>query len=100
MRFLPEFDNILLGHDDRTRIVADAHRKLVYLPGLRVAATLLVDGVVGGAWTLESRKGMATVVVQPFAKLSKATRDAVTQEGDALAKFLEPEARETTVRVA
>ena len=100
VRFLPEFDNILLGHDDRTRVVADANRKHVYLPGLRVAATLLVDGVVGGTWTLESKKGIATVVVQPFTKLSKATRDAVTQEGDALAKFLEPEARETAVRIA
>jgi Winged helix DNA-binding domain len=48
-RFLPEFDNILLSHQKRTRIVADVYRSKVYLPGLRVAATFLVDGFVQGA---------------------------------------------------
>lgn len=66
VRFLPEFDNVLLAHDDRTRIVADAHRKHVYLPGLRVAATVLVDGMVAATWSVESKKGVATVVIQPF----------------------------------
>ena len=100
VRFLPEFDHILLAHDDRTRVVADAHRKQVYLPGLRVAATLLVDGIVAGAWSVESKKALTTLVVQPFGKLSKAARDAATEEGEALAKFLEPDAHDVAVRIA
>ncbi len=100
VRFLPEFDNILLGHEDRTRVVADANRKHVYLPGLRVAATLLVDGTVAGAWSIESKKGVATVVVQPFVKLTKATREQVEAEGEELARFLEPAATEVAVQVA
>src|SRR6185295_5196162 len=56
VRFLPEFDNILLSHSNRTRIVADEHRPKVYLPGLRVAATFLVDGYVAGVWKVEKTK--------------------------------------------
>lgn len=100
VRFLPEFDNILLGHDDRTRIVADANRKHVYLPGLRVAATLLVDGFVAGVWTVESKKGMTTIAIQPFTKLSKVTREEAEEEGEKLAQFLEPAAKAVAVSVA
>jgi hypothetical protein len=46
--FLPEFDNLVLAHTDRRRFVADVHRKRVYLPGLRIAPTFLVDGFVAG----------------------------------------------------
>ncbi len=100
VRFLPEFDNILLAHDDRTRVVADANRKQVYLPGLRVAATLLVDGMVAGAWSVESKKGVATIMVKRFVKLTKATREGVEEEGEELARFLGPDAKEVAVRVA
>lgn len=100
LRFLPEFDNILLGHDDRTRIVAEAHRKQVYLPGLRIAATLLVDGFVAGTWTVESKKSVATIVIQPFSKLGKATRDEAEKEGTALAKFLVPAGKGFAFRIA
>jgi len=100
VRFLPEFDNILLGHDDRTRIVADAHRKLVYLPGLRVAATLLVDGYVSGTWSMETKKGVTTIVIQPFTKLAKATWDEAEKEGASLARFMEPDAKDIAVRLA
>lgn len=98
VRFLPEFDNILLAHDDRTRIVADAHRKHVYLPGLRVAATLLVDGVVAGTWRIERKKGVATLVIEPFGKLAKAARDEAIAEGEQLARFVEPEAETVAVK--
>ena len=53
VRFLPEYDNLLLSHSNRTRVIADEHRSRVYLPGLRVAATLLVDGFVRGVWRVE-----------------------------------------------
>ncbi|MFN8561325.1 MAG: hypothetical protein U0703_06835 [Anaerolineae bacterium] len=37
---MPEFDNLLLSHSNCTRVVADEYRPKVYLPGLRVAATI------------------------------------------------------------
>src|ERR1043165_1432403 len=40
VRFLPEYDNLLLSHSNRTRVVADEYRSKVYLPRLRVGAPL------------------------------------------------------------
>jgi hypothetical protein len=99
VRFLPEFDNVLLSHANRTRIVADEHRKQVYLPGLRVAATILVDGFVAGVWKVEKKKGVATLTVSPFAPLPKATEHALAKEGEQLARFLEPDAKQFDVHV-
>ncbi len=80
MRFLPAFDNALLGYDDRTRIVDDAHRNLS-VAGSRV---VLVDGRVAATWTVKD----AAVVVAPLRPSSPADRDEVAEEGRALASFL------------
>ena len=66
MRFLPEFDNLVLAYDDRTRVIADEHRPLVTTKNLRVKATFLVDGVVAGIWTIAVKRRVATVTLEPF----------------------------------
>jgi hypothetical protein len=91
VRFLPEFDNLLLAHQDRTRVVPKAHRSRVYLPGLRVAATILVDGFAGGAWTTERVKQTARLVISPCEALSKPLRAELTEEGERLLRFIEPD---------
>jgi hypothetical protein len=80
VRFLPAFDNALLGYDDRTRIVDDAHR------GLSVAGTrvVLVDGRVSATWKADA----GAVVVTPLRPLSAGERSAVAEEGAATASFL------------
>jgi hypothetical protein len=80
VRFLPAFDNAILGYHDRSRIIDDAHRGLS-VEGARVA---LVDGRVAATWTVEA----ATVIVTPLRRLSPADRDALAEEGRALAAFL------------
>lgn len=71
VRYLPEFDNLVLAHDDRTRLIADEHRLLVTTKNLRVKATFLVDGMVAGTWTIELRRKLATLALAPFGKLTK-----------------------------
>lgn len=98
VRFLPEFDNLLLSHSNRTRVIArEAHAK-VYLPGLRVAATILIDGFVGGVWKVEKNKGVATLVIEPFDKINKKDRAALGEEGEQLIHFIEPKAKSFAVR--
>jgi len=99
-RFLPEFDNLLLSHSNRTRVVADEHRSKVFLPGLRVAATVLVDGFVRGAWKIEKKKDTATLVIEPFEKLTKRDRTALTDEGQQLLRFVEENAKSFEIRFA
>jgi hypothetical protein len=99
-RFLPEYDNVLLSHQKRTRIIADDYRKGVYLPGLRVASTILVDGFVRGVWKVEKSKGTATLTITPFADLTKQNRAALTDEGERLVRFVESDAKAHAVRFA
>jgi hypothetical protein len=80
VRFLPAFDNAILGYHDRSRIIDDAHRGLS-VAGERVA---LVDGRVAATWTVDA----GTVAVTPLHHLGRADRSAVTEEGAQLAKFL------------
>jgi hypothetical protein len=100
VRFLPEFDNLLLAHQDRTRVVRQPHRKRVFLPGLRVAATVLIDGFVAGTWSSERAKQHARLIVYPFEALAQRTRRHVIEEGERLLRFVEPEATTFEVRFA
>ena len=100
MRFLPEFDNLLLAHQDRTRVVAQAHRSKVYLPGLRVAAAVLIDGFVGGTWTTERVKRAAVTRITLFEPPSRRLRAELTDEAERLIRFIEPDARTFAVRFA
>src|SRR5262249_25913954 len=97
-RFLPEYDNLLLSHSNRTRVIADQYRPKVYLPGLRVAATILVDGFVRGVWKVEKTRTAATLVIEPFDKLNKKDRDALIEEGERLVRFVEANAKSFEVR--
>lgn len=80
VRFLPAFDNAILGYQDRSRIIDDEQR-LLSVAGERV---VLVDGRVAATWTTDA----GTVAVSPLGRLSRADRRAVTEEGAALASFL------------
>jgi hypothetical protein len=102
-RFLPEFDNLIISHADRTRIVADEHRPAIFLSAGRVRATFTVDGFVRGTWKVErtrGRSGAAALVVEPFDSLDDSTRAALTDEGERLIRFIADDASQFTVRFA
>ncbi|MFI0821148.1 winged helix DNA-binding domain-containing protein [Streptomyces sp. NPDC021098] len=80
VRFLPAFDNAILGYHDRGRIIDDAHRGLS-VAGARV---VLVDGRAAATWTADA----GTVAVTPLRGLSRAERTAVAEEGRSVSSFL------------
>jgi hypothetical protein len=93
-RFLPEFDNLLLSHADRRRVLADEHRRLVYLSkNLRVRPTFLLDGVVSGTWRVERKRGAATLEIQPFAPIPRRAAEELLAEGERLLRFVEDDAK-------
>ncbi len=91
-RFLPEFDNLVLSHADRTRVLADEHRGQVVTKNLRVRATFLWDGVVAGTWQVERKRQAATLRITPFAPLPQGAADALAAEGDPLLRFVDNDA--------
>jgi hypothetical protein len=99
VRLVADYDNLIATRADE-RLVARRDRPRVFLSALRIAATVLVDGFVAGAWKLERKKGAATVTIQPFAKLSPRARNDVAAEAEAVARFAEPDAATFDVRIA
>ncbi|MGA4685057.1 winged helix DNA-binding domain-containing protein [Micromonospora sp. AB353] len=91
VRFLPAFDNAVLGYHDRSRIIDDDHRNL----SVAGARFVLVDGRVAATWTVDA----GVVVVTPLRALARAERAAVAAEGSAVASFLS-EGDNQGVRVA
>ncbi|WP_037681516.1 winged helix DNA-binding domain-containing protein [Streptomyces griseus] len=84
-RFLPEFDNLLLSHADRTRVIPEEYwgrswqRNVAY-------STLLVDGFLAGVWKLTED----ALVVEPFGRLTGAQREEVAAEGERMLAVLHP----------
>jgi hypothetical protein len=83
VRLLAPFDNAILSHADRTRIVSDAHRREVIRGGM-VDPVFLVDGFVAGRWHAEG----GSVRLEPFGRLPREPRRALLDEGERLAAFL------------
>lgn len=75
-RFLPEFDNLLLSHADRARVVPPEHHGRSW-QGNQAYRTLLVDGFLAGVWKLEAD----ALVVEPFTPLGRQRQQEVTGEG-------------------
>jgi hypothetical protein len=92
VRLLPPFDNILLAHADRIRIIVDEYRQRVSLKNLQVLAAFLVDGFVAGTWEIVCAKKVARVVFTPFQRLTREVKKQLEAEAVALARFLEPSA--------
>jgi hypothetical protein len=81
-RFLAPFDNAILAHADRSRIIAPEHRRSVFTD--RLMRTFLLDGFVAGMWALKD--GQLTVT--PFEPLKRRDRDALAAEAERVVHFL------------
>jgi hypothetical protein len=91
-RLVPEFDNLVLAHADRTRVLADEHKGRVVTKNLRVRATFLVDGFAAGTWSVERKRKSATLTFEPFAPVAKRAMKALAEEAEALLRFMEDDA--------
>jgi hypothetical protein len=89
VRYLAPFDNLLLSHVDRTRVIDDESRRRVFTVNGIVKGTILVDGVVRGTWDTARDRDKATLTVTPFARLSTKDKTGLAAEGQRLLEFAE-----------
>ena len=94
-RFLPVFDNAVLGLADRTRIIDDADRGL----SVEGARFVLVDGRVRGTWTVNVEGDAATLRIARLGRIASADRAALVDEGTRLLAFLTDGAAEPRVEI-
>lgn len=96
VRFLPLYDNVYLGYDDRRRMLSPATAHLINMFQAFKPA-VLIDGQVNAGWTITTKKGAAMLEIETYRKLMKREQRDLEAEGTAFAKFLEPEAKSWTV---
>lgn len=99
VRFLPQFDNLLLSHADRSRVMSEDDRRRIARRNGMVPGTVLVDGVVHGSWRVERTRKRAVLEVQPFRRLTKADARDLSDEGARLLKFVAGDVDGHDVRV-
>lgn len=99
-RFLPEYDNALLSHADRSRIVADHHRQRLITNNGRSSGTVLVDGFARATWRIAREAGTATLMVRTLERVSREEAAALKTEGAGLLDFAAPAARTHRIQIA
>ena len=88
VRLLAEFDNIILSHADRSRIVPPEYqRRLMSLNGM-VPSAILIDGFVRGVWRSKRDKSATVMEIDLFEAISSRHRSALLEEAHALLRFL------------
>ncbi|HKE71832.1 MAG TPA: winged helix DNA-binding domain-containing protein, partial [Nocardioidaceae bacterium] len=92
-RFLPEYDNVLLSHKDRSRVIPDG-RRVPLPPGNGASAgTVLVDGRFEATWRLDG----SDLLVESFDAVSTRDAEAIQVEGRALLRFVAGEPGEVRI---
>jgi len=98
-RFLYDFDNLLLSHADRSRVVTSEYRQLATAAIGPMPRAVLLDGFTAATWTIDADRDAATLTVHPLRTLSVTERVMMITEGESLLAFLAPGAGEHAVRV-
>jgi hypothetical protein len=92
-RFLPEYDNLMLSHSDRARVIERGYLERIFTRG-----AILVDGFVRGAWKIVRKGGEASLLIEPFESLRKSDAVALAEEGARLLAFAAGKQRAGEVR--
>jgi hypothetical protein len=83
-RLLPRWEELLLAHKDRTRVLPDEYRAQVIAVNGDVRQTFLVDGFVAGYWLQKGDR----VTLHPFAPLPRTARSELEDEARRLQVWL------------
>jgi Winged helix DNA-binding domain len=83
-RLVPRFDDLVLSHADRTRILGDVPASRIVSKNALVQASILVDGFVAGTWQLEDGR----VRLEPFGRLPREVKTALVEEVERVEAFV------------
>ena len=93
-RLVAEFDNLILSHAERSRVISAVATKKIYTANGVVPATVLIDGFVAGMWRLDRIRDAGTVTIELFGRDgspgSGAERDALAAEAGRVLAFGAP----------
>ena len=93
-RFLPEYDNLLLSHADRRRVIPHDRQVPLWPGNGATQGTLLIDGAWNATWKLTPD----ALLISPFRPLTAQERSAVEEEAAALLAFAAADASARDIR--
>ena len=99
-RFLPEYDNLLLSHDDRGRVYTGGYRPPPLAGKGGFVGHVLVDGFLRATFAILRENDQATLHIVPFDRFSEEDAEALTAEGARLLDFVAAEDAAHDVRFA
>jgi hypothetical protein len=91
VRFFPVYDNLFLGHADRSRIVPEALKR-AFIGSFFGAAAFTLDGFGAGMWKMTREDSAAMISITPLAPLTKKDKRALEAEALDLIAFAVPAA--------
>jgi len=98
-RFLPFYDNVMLSHAERARIVPQGRRPPVFTTEGLFVGTVLIDGFIGGRWRIATGGARATLGIDLFVRPRRSDRAALEDEGARLLALAAPDTRTRQVRI-
>jgi len=88
VRLAAEFDNLVLSHGDRSRVIsAENAKRLATINGV-IPGTVLIDGFVAGMWQLARNRAAATLTIELFGPMRE--RAALAAEAERVLAFGAP----------
>jgi Winged helix DNA-binding domain len=97
-RFLYDYDNLLLSHADRSRVITPTYFSQGFTMTGPMPRIVLLDGETNGTWLIDRHGDTATLTIQPFSRLAALDEEALTVEGRALLAFIESPATTHDIR--
>lgn len=95
VRFLPQYDNVFLSHDDRSRI----NGAMTWGLDFAYKGVVLVDGGIDGAWRVRRTGKVSTMTVELGRNLTRPERRDLEAEAAALFAFVGPETGDRDLRI-
>jgi hypothetical protein len=89
-RLLGHWDQALLAHADRERIMAPEVAKLQLT--LSGSPTVTVDGRVAASWDLQREGDVVKLAIEPHTDIPRTAHDAIRDEAQRTARICEPDA--------
>lgn len=83
-RFLPEYENVLLGHADRSRIIPDEIRAKIGIG----QPTVLINGFVGATWKINRERKSKVLTISVLTETTRRQLEELTKQGTSLLEFL------------
>jgi len=94
VRLVAEFDNLMLSHADRSRVISTENFKRFLTTNGVLPGSVLIDGFVAGLWRLARKSSRATLAIELFGP--EQDLDQVVSEAERMLAFCAPGASADT----